>query len=118
MIVAGIHCPVSFKAISTHLFRPASAAVGLVTTAQDRARGWNIYIAPDSVHGCISCFWLSSAVPSLLCPADTYDDAEKTSTYTLWRNYSFRLVLSFAFAVVTAFVLAFLGMTLLNAGVI
>ena len=109
MIVAG-----------THSFRPASAAVGLVTTAQDRARGWNITLHPTLFMVAYLAFGLALQFfsASLMCPADTYDDAEKTSTYTLWRNYSFRLVLSFAFAVVTAFVLAFLGMALLDAGVI
>ena len=96
---------------------------GLITTAQDRARGWNIYELPShpTLHT-VAYLAFGLALPFfsawLVCPADTYDDAEKTSTYTLWRSYSFRLVLSFAFAVVTAFVLAFLGLALLDAGVI
>ena len=96
---------------------------GLKTTAQDRARGWNIYESPSHpTLYMVAYLAFGLALPFfsawLMRPADTGDDAEKTSTCTLWRSYSFRLVLSFAFALVAVFILAFLEMALLDAGVI
>jgi hypothetical protein len=96
---------------------------GLKTTAQDRSRGWNIYELPSHpTLNMVAYLAFGVALPFfsawLMRPAGTYDDAGKTSTYTLWRSFSFRLVLSFGFALLTAFILAFLEMALLDAGVI
>jgi hypothetical protein len=96
---------------------------GLETTAEDRARGWHIYELPSHpiVH-MVVYLALGLALPFLAAwlmrPSETWSDAGKTAPPTHWRSYLFRLGFSFAVVFVTTYILAFLEMALLDAGVI
>jgi hypothetical protein len=93
---------------------------GLKTTAEDRAHGWQIYQLPSHPVRLMTVYLaVGLALPflsaSLMRPQQTEGVAESG---VLWHRYSFRLILSFGCAVLTALILAFLTMALMDAGVI
>jgi hypothetical protein len=96
---------------------------GVKTTAEDQAGGWHIYELPSHpILRMVLYLAVGLGLPFLAAwlmgPSDACTDAGKTAPYIHWRSYSFRLGLSFAGVFVTACILAFLEMALLDAGMI
>jgi hypothetical protein len=96
---------------------------GLKTTAADQVAGWQIYELPSHpMLRMVLCVAVGLALPFLAAwimgPSDACTAAGESAPRMLWRSYSFRLGFSFAVVFVTACILAFLEMALLDAGVI
>jgi hypothetical protein len=96
---------------------------GLKTTAQDRAQAWNIDELPSHPQARMFLYLAGGlALPFLAAwlsyprPMATVDN--ETLANQLWRSFAFRLCLSFVCSLLFAFLLAFLVMALLDAGVI
>jgi len=92
---------------------------GLKTTAEGRARGWDIYQLPSHPEMFMAAYLaVGLALPFLsawLLRPLQIGERERTG---LWHRYAFRLLLSFVGATLAAFMLAFLEMALMDAGVI
>jgi hypothetical protein len=67
-----------------HSFRPASAAVGLVTTAQDRARGWNITLHPTLYMVAPSLANLAARPPAPRSQSSVCAPKAMTRTDSFW----------------------------------
>jgi hypothetical protein len=96
---------------------------GVKTTAEDQARGWHIYELPSHpVLHMVVYLGVGLVLPFiaawLMGQSDACTDAGKTVPHMPWRRYLFLLGLSFAVVFVTAYILAFIEMVLLDAGVI
>jgi hypothetical protein len=91
------------------------AYYGLRTTAQDRARGWEIYQLPSHPTLLMVAYLiLGAALPFLsawlMSPGQIDGTGEKAPTGVLWRSYLFRLGLSIVGCLLAALLIAFLTM--------
>lgn len=92
---------------------------GLRTTAQDRARGWEIYPLPSHPRPIMMAYLiLSAALPFLsawlMRPHQVSATGEGPLTGVLWQSYLFRLAFSIACGLLAAVVIAFLTMAYLD----
>jgi hypothetical protein len=92
---------------------------GLRTTAQDRARGWEIYQLPSHPTLLMAAYLaLGAALPFLsawlMRPHQISTTGERPLTGVLWQSYLFRLGFSIACGLLAAVVIAFLTMAYLD----
>jgi hypothetical protein len=92
---------------------------GLRTTAQDRARGWEIYQLPSHLTlVMVAYLMLGATLPFisawLMRPHQNSATGERPLTGVLWQSYLFRLGFSLACGLLTAVVMAFLTMAYLD----